>query len=106
MNCRNTNFNILLFGLFFCFIYSGSLFSQKANPPRTLQKANYCYDKKKFDAALPLYLELEKIQQPGLIEEEDLMYKIAFCYYSSDLEKEKSIPYFLRFLSVSKTVYE
>ena len=103
---RNVCMKSLSLNLIFLFAFTTCLFAQKQSPESLLRKANQNYQKKQFTEAIPLYLELEKIFHTDYIEGEELSYRIAFCYYSTDLEKEKSIPYFLKYFSVADTVYE
>lgn len=102
----NGNLRSFIFHLLFLFALSGNVWSQVKNPELLLRKGDQHFKKKQFNEALPFYLELEKSKYSALIEEEELLYLIAFSYYSSELEKERSIPYFLKYFSVSDTVYE
>ena len=106
MVTRCNNFKITLVCLLFIVVIPFRSFSQEKNLDNVLSKANSSFEKKKFKDALPLFLIIEKNNHSSLIEEKDLVYKIAFCYYSSDLEKDKSIPYFLKLFSLSDDVYE
>jgi outer membrane protein OmpA-like peptidoglycan-associated protein len=81
-------------------------FSQHRNTEDMLRKANHQFEKKQYTKAIPLYLEVEKNLPSPYVTEPELLYRIADCYYLSDLEKEKSILYFIKFLTLSDTVYE
>lgn len=106
---RSTNIKTLLLNLIFLFVFTTSLFAQKQSPEVLSRKANQNYQKKNYTEAVTSYLQLEKLERSvfaDYIPEEELLYRIAFCYYSTDLEKEKSIPYFLKYFAVTDTVYE
>lgn len=100
------------FNLFFVVVFLGLIFgssfcfSQEKNLDNVLRQANVYFEKNKFNEALPLYLTVEKNIHSSLIEEKDLSYKIAYCYYTSDSDKDKSIPYFLNYFKLSDDVYE
>jgi outer membrane protein OmpA-like peptidoglycan-associated protein/tetratricopeptide (TPR) repeat protein len=85
---------------------SANMYAQGNNPENLLRKANRYFDKKDFNAAIPLYLEIEKSIYLPFIEQEELLYRIAYSYYSTEFDKDKSIPYFLKYFSVADTVYE
>lgn len=103
---KNVYLKQLLLNLVLLIVFTTTVFSQKQSPEILLRKANQNYQKKHFSEAIPFYLELEKGNYIDYIEEEELLYRIAFSYYSTDLEKEKSIPYFLKYFAVADTVYE
>lgn len=71
-----------------------------------VEKANHHFQKKRYPEAIPLYLKVEKAMPCDYITEDELCYALAYSYYYSDLEKEKSIPYFEKFMQLVDTVYE
>lgn len=95
-----------ILNLIFLFAFSTNIYSQGYNIDNLLRKANQHFKKNQFSEAIPLYLEVEKGKYQALIEEEELLYRIAFSYYSTDLQKEKSIPYFVKYFNTADTVYE
>lgn len=79
------------------------------NVEALVSKANHHFHKKHYAQAIPLYLRTEKAGADAYedyIAQDELNYALAYSYFYSDTAKEKSIPYFEKFISLVDTVYE
>lgn len=76
------------------------------NVEALVHKANHHFHKKHYGEAIPLYLQIARSMPNDYISEDELNYALAYAYFYSDTAKEKSIPYFEKFISLVDTVYE
>jgi len=89
------------------FLFFLSAQNMLAQPVESLvDKANHHFQKKHYKEAIPYYLKVEKAMPNDYITEDELCYALAYSYYYSDLERERAIAYFEKFIQLTDTVYE
>jgi len=86
------------------FLLAGAVEGQ--NVENLVSKANQHFRKKNYKEAIPLYLKVEKAMPNDHIAADELYYALAYSYFYSDTGKERSVPYFEKFLQLTDTVYE
>jgi len=77
-------------------------FCQNRKIENKFYDADALYSFQQYDEAVLLFLEVEDSISQSIIPRSELLYRIAFCYYNSSLDKEKCIPYFRKYLSITE----
>ena len=98
MNIIKTITILLLFILGF----SNNGIGQNKKIENIFYDADALYSFQQYDKAVLLFLQVEDSISQSIIPRSELLYRIAFCYYNSSLDKEKCIPYFRKHLSITE----
>jgi outer membrane protein OmpA-like peptidoglycan-associated protein len=88
--------------LLFVFGISNNGVGQNKKNENIFYDADALYSFQQYDKAVLLFLQIEDSISQSIIPRSELLYRIAFCYYNSSLDKEKCIPYFRKYLSITE----
>ncbi len=90
------------FAIIFCFYLLSTLvsFGQKVNFSTYYNEAHAYLKVDNYSAALPILLEMEKMDEKNY----NTLFSIGYCYLMTTYEKNKAIPYFERILSSYKNL--
>ncbi len=86
-------------GLFIAVFVAFSVFAQDKTCLKKKHKADDFFQANKYHEALALYLHLNATCKTSLLDPNELNYKIGLCYYYSESEREKAIPYLKTYIA-------